>query len=51
MDGAKHGTDTTELLGKEKSGRQVSFLHRSVLEREHGAKKNVDPGGSKIKFF
>jgi len=48
MDRAKHDTDTIGILF-EYCDKQASFLHRSFLEREDGAKRNENPGGSKIK--
>jgi len=34
----------------EKFGKQAFFSRRSFLEREDGAKRNENPGGSKIRF-
>ena len=47
MDGAKHDTDTIDVLIKY-CGKQASFLLRSFFERRDGAKRNENPGGSKI---
>ena len=50
MDGAKHNTDTSDILIIEYCGRQASFLRRSTFERMGGAERNADLGVSKIRF-
>ena len=48
MDRVKYDTDTIDIL-LEYCGKQASFLRRSFFERKSGAKRNENPGGSKIK--
>ena len=50
MDGAKHMTDTPEVLLIEYSGKQASVLRRSFAERRDGAERNENPGVSKIRL-
>ena len=50
MDGAKHNTDTADILMTEYCGKQASFLRRSYFERNDGAGRNENPGRSKNEF-
>ena len=48
MDGAKHNTDTLEVLWIKYFGKQAYLLHRRFCESKAGAMSNENPGNSRM---